>query len=164
MQKSYLDPTMQQIVARVEQCLDIASAYFKQAFEMPQVKFNQRGKIAGSARLQLNELRFNQVLMRDNLDTFLSDVVPHELCHLLAFRLYGRVRPHGKEWQTLMREVFHLKPATYHLMDVTKVSGQKFTYMCKCGPIQLSIRRHNKVVRKVQKYRCLKCGTQLVAA
>ena len=163
-QKSYLDPTMQQILLRVQQCIDIANTHFNRVFAMPQVKFNQRGKIAGSARLQLNELRFNRVLMKDNLDTFLTDVVPHELCHLMAFQLYGRVRPHGKEWQGLMREVFKLKPQTYHLMDVTKVSGQKFTYVCKCGPIQLSIRRHNKVMRKEQQYRCLKCGSQLVAA
>ncbi|WP_340677114.1 SprT family zinc-dependent metalloprotease [Paraglaciecola sp.] len=164
MQQGSLNLTMQDIRQRVQHCINVASVYFNHSFTMPEVKFNQRGKIAGSARLQKNELRFNPVLMKDNLELFLSDVVPHEVCHLLAFTLYGRVKPHGREWQQLMREVFGRKPQTYHMMDVSKVAGQKFTYLCACGPIQLSIRRHNKVVRKVQQYRCLKCGSQLIAA
>ncbi|WP_268801365.1 SprT family zinc-dependent metalloprotease [Paraglaciecola hydrolytica] len=164
MQHSSLNSAMQQVQLQVKHCMDIASGHFKQTFVMPEVRFNQRGKIAGSARLQRNELRFNPVLMKDNLDLFISDVVPHEVCHLLAYSLYGRVKPHGKEWQGLMSEVFGRKPQTYHMMDVTKVAGQKFTYKCQCGPIQLSIRRHNKVIRKVQQYRCLKCGSQLIAA
>jgi SprT protein len=155
---------MQDIRQRVQHCINVANGYFNRSFTMPEVKFNQRGKIAGSARLQKNELRFNPVLMKDNLELFLSDVVPHEVCHLLTFTLYGRVKPHGKEWQQLMHDVYQCKPQTYHMMDVSKVAGQKFTYLCDCGPILLSIRRHNKVVRKVLQYRCVKCGTQLTAA
>ena len=164
MSQQVLDNAEQAIVQRVLHCMALASNYFNQAFKAPVIRFNQRGKIAGSARLQRNELRFNKILLKDNLDKFLSDVVPHEVCHLLAFTLYGRVRPHGKEWQQLMREVFQCRPETYHMMDVSKVTGQKFTYKCQCGPLQLSIRRHNKVVRKIQQYRCLKCGSILVAA
>ena len=112
MQKTALNLIQQQIIQRTERCMALACEHFNRQFLMPTIKFNQRGKIAGSARLQLNELRFNPVLMQDNLEHFLSDVVPHEICHLLAFQL----------------------------------------------------RRHNKVVRKVQQYRCIKCGNQLVAA
>ncbi|MEP7703120.1 SprT family zinc-dependent metalloprotease [Paraglaciecola sp. 25GB23A] len=164
MQKTVLNLIQQQIIERTESCMALACEHFNRQFLMPTIKFNQRGKIAGSARLQLNELRFNPVLMQDNLDHFLSDVVPHEICHLLAFQLFGRVRPHGKEWQALMVQVYEVKPNTYHGMDVTKVAGKKFAYRCLCGPVGLSIRRHNKVVRKVQQYRCIKCGNQLVAA
>jgi SprT protein len=128
---------------------------------MPSVHFNQRGKIAGCARLQKNELRFNPTLLKDNISLFLDEVVPHEVCHIVAFILYGRVRPHGKEWQSLMIDLFGLQPRTYHKMDVTKVQGKQFEYKCECGPIELSIRRHNKVVRGQQKYICRKCRVSL---
>ena len=97
------------------------------------------------------------------MDDFLEEVVPHEVCHLLAYKLFGKVRPHGKEWQSLMIELFGLKGQTYHQMDVTKVKGKSFNYQCECGPIELGIRRHNKVVKGKQIYICRKCRSPLIA-
>jgi SprT protein len=130
---------------------------------LPKITFNQRGKIAGCARLQKNELRFNPVLLSDNIDAFLEEVVPHEVCHLLAYKLFGKVRPHGKEWQNLMLELFGVKGQTYHQMDVTKVKGKSYSYRCGCGPIELGIRRHNKVLKGQQIYICIKCRGPLRA-
>ena len=151
----------QLVIQKVEQCIVHASACFGRNFVLPKISFNQRGKIAGCARLQINELRFNPVLLCDNVDAFIEEVVPHEVCHLLAYTLFGKVRPHGKEWQGLMLELFELKGQTYHQMDVSKVKGKSFKYQCECGPIELSIRRHNKVVRGVQTYICRKCKSPL---
>ena len=155
--------SQQLVIQKVEQCINHASSYFKQRFRLPKISFNQRGKIAGCARLQSNELRFNPVLLSDNMDDFLEEVVPHEVCHLLAYKLFGKVRPHGKEWQSLMIELFGLKGQTYHQMDVTKVKGKSFNYQCECGPIELGIRRHNKVVKGKQIYICRKCRSPLIA-
>jgi len=159
-----IDSAKQQISQHVAVCINQASSYFSRVFPMPDINFKQRGKIAASAQLQKNTLRFNPVLMMDNLPRFLNEVVAHEVSHLLAFQLYGRVRPHGKEWQALMLEVFGVNPKTYHNMDVSKVVGRQLPYLCACGVVHLSIRRHNKVVRKIQRYRCLKCGEILQAA
>jgi SprT protein len=155
--------SQQLVIQKVEQCINHASSYFKQSFRLPKISFNQRGKIAGCARLQSNELRFNPVLLSDNMDDFLEEVIPHEVCHLLAYKLFGKVRPHGKEWQSLMIELFDLKGQTYHQMDVTKVKGKSFNYQCECGPIELGIRRHNKVVKGKQIYICRKCRSPLIA-
>ena len=73
----------QKINHRVEQCYAHAEHVLKQIFVRPKVYFNQRGKIAGSARLQTNELRFNPLLLEDNLQLFIDEVAPHEVCHLL---------------------------------------------------------------------------------
>jgi len=151
------------VILKVEQCINHASSYLDEDFNLPKISFNQRGKIAGCARLQTNELRFNPVLLNDNVTTFLEDVVPHEVCHLLTYKLFGKVRPHGKEWQNLMRELFDVKGKTYHQMDVSKVNGASFGYQCKCGPIQLTIRRHNKVLKGKQIYVCRKCKSPLTA-
>lgn len=164
MQKNSLTLVQQQVTQAVDNCMALAAKHLNRSFTAPLVKFNQRGKIAGSARLQINELRFNPVLLRDNVEQFINDVVPHEICHLLAYQLFGKVKPHGKEWQALMSEIYTLKPKAYHAMDVSKVAGEKFHYTCLCGPVELSIRRHNKIVRKEQQYRCIKCHKQLVAA
>ncbi len=151
----------QQVIAQVQACLLIAANQLNKNFAMPTITFNQRGKIAATARLQTNEIRFNPVLLADNLSEFLAEVVPHEVCHLLAYQLYGRVKPHGKEWQQLMRQVFNTQPHTYHKMNVAKVAGKTFNYRCECGPVALSIRRHNKVKKGKQQYICRKCQTIL---
>jgi SprT protein len=158
-----LSSSQQLVIQKVEQCIRHASSCFEQSFKSPKISFNQRGKIAGCARLQTNELRFNPVLLCDNIDDFLEEVVPHEVCHLLAYKLFGKVRPHGKEWQSLMIKLFGLKGQTYHQMDVTKVKGKTFNYQCECGPIELGIRRHNKVVKGKQTYICSKCRSPLIA-
>ncbi|MFT2092652.1 SprT family zinc-dependent metalloprotease [Paraglaciecola sp. 2405UD69-4] len=143
---------------RVEQCYLIAEDYFKRNFERPKVLLSQRGKVAGSARLQSNELRLNLRLLEDNFNEFMIEVIPHEICHLLTYEIYGRVKPHGKEWQALMIHLFKLTPKTRHNMDVSKVAGKTFSYYCSCGSVDLSIRRHNKVVRAKQQYVCRRCN------
>ena len=153
--------TQQLIINKVEHCINHASSYLGKNFPLPQINFNQRGKIAGSARLQLNELRFNPILLSENVDAFLNEVVPHEVCHLLAYQLFGKVRPHGREWRNLMLKLFDVRGQTYHRMDVSSVAGRHFNYHCQCGKVKLSIRRHNKVIRGQQQYICRKCATEL---
>lgn len=151
-----------QVLARVRQCYELAERAMQRPFPFPQVQFNQRGKIAGSAHLQKNLLKFNPVLLADNLAHFLQHVVPHEVSHLMVYQLYGKARPHGPEWQQIMSEVFEQVPTARHSLDITKVQGKTFSYRCGCGEIQLTVRRHNKVVRKEQQYICRKCGSTLV--
>ena len=146
---------------RVTACLKQIEQHFGQPLDAPSVSFNQRGKIAGSARLQSNEIRLNPVLLDDNQREFLEQVIPHEVCHIAVFQMYGRVRPHGQQWQQMMTAVFGLVPDVRHDMDVSKVGGKSFPYLCACGPVSLSVRRHNKVVRQQQQYRCRTCGETL---
>ncbi|WP_028765624.1 SprT family zinc-dependent metalloprotease [Shewanella fidelis] len=158
---SFSDPQQQQIAQQVERCYQIAESTLKRSFPRPEISFALRGKSAGTAHLQLNKLRFNATLLKNNHQAFIDEVVPHEICHLLAAQLFGRVKPHGREWQSLMQQVFKLQPRTTHSFDTSAVAGKTFDYYCLCGPIKLSIRRHNKVLRGETQYRCRKCGSQL---
>lgn len=158
---SFTDPMQQQVALQVEHCYQIAEASLGKSFPRPEISFALRGKSAGTAHLQLNKLRFNSALLKDNLQAFLTDVVPHEISHLLASQLYGRVKPHGREWQSIMLRVFNITPRTTHSFDTSAVEGKTFAYQCQCGPVKLSIRRHNKVVRGETQYRCRKCGSTL---
>ncbi|GAB3523486.1 SprT family zinc-dependent metalloprotease [Photobacterium alginatilyticum] len=152
-----------QVIARVEQCITHANQRLNKRLPMPAVSFRQRGKIAGSARLQGWEVRFNPVLLKENPQAFLDEVVPHEVAHLVTFKLFGKVRPHGREWQIIMTEVFKIPARTTHSFDVSSVQGTTYLYRCGCSEHQLTVRRHNKVQRKQATYHCRRCQQPLLA-
>lgn len=134
----------------------------KQKFRLPALIFNQRGKTAGSAQLQKNIININPRLYTSYPDYFISNVIAHELSHILVYQLYGlRVKPHGVEWKKIMLEVFHLAPKVTHSLDVSDLNMRSVRYKCECQEVALSIIRHNKVVNKKQQYICRKCKTQL---
>ena len=165
LQKITPDIEALQILAEncVEVCYQIAEKVLNCDFARPTVTLNQRGRIAGCARLQENLLRLNSSLFAENQQEFLEVVIPHEICHLLTYKLYGRVKPHGIEWRTLMKDLYGLPSRATHSMDVSSVSQATIPYQCACGPVQLTIRRHNKTLKGTQ-YFCRRCKTQLISA
>lgn len=156
-----MTPLQHQLFITVEQAIKLANKSLNKRFSTPKVTFNQRGKIAGSAHLQKWELRFNPILLAENPQAFLQQVVPHELAHLIVFKLFGRVRPHGREWQTIMRTIFNVEPQTTHNFDISSVQSASFIYYCDCSEYPLTIRRHNKVLRGQASYHCRKCKQRL---
>ncbi len=156
-----LTPLQQAIIDKVEVCYQEAELQLALHFPRPTVGFKLRGKCAGMAHLHHNHLRFNPKLLVNNSHAFLTEVVPHEVSHLLVYQLFGKVKPHGKEWQNIMVKLFNLSPQTTHNFDISDSTQPQFLYQCHCGTIKLSLRRHNKVVRGQTQYLCRRCKTQL---
>jgi SprT protein len=131
-----------------------------------EIRFDLRGKTAGQVRIRSRGqylIRYNlELLKRGGID-FIDRTVPHEVAHVLAYHRYGpRIRPHGQEWQRIMRQ-FGAEPSRCHDYDVSGLSARQLTYFhyhCSCMEHQLSSIRHNKFA-KGQRYRCRRCGETL---
>jgi len=148
---------------RVLDCYATAEHYYLKSFQRPEVLINLRGRSAGVAELQNNRLRFNAVLLKENETAFLAEVVPHEVAHLLAWKLFGRgIRPHGKEWQQIMQQVFQLPASRTHSFDVKRAAKMGYLYTCACEAREhaLTLKKHNWIVGG-RRYICLSCKSHL---
>ncbi|QUX95923.1 SprT family zinc-dependent metalloprotease [Marinomonas sp. CT5] len=147
---------LQLIQDKTQDCFDRADEFFATKFKRASCNFKQKGRAAGTAHLQKNELRFNHFMYQQDPIEFLETVVPHEVAHLIVFQIYGTtVRPHGKEWKAVMLKVYGLNPSRTHNFDVPKPKNV-YQYHCSCKSHELSKLRHNKVQKGVE-YICKDC-------
>jgi SprT protein len=151
----------------VMRCLrdKLAQANLKLGRDYPEPKlvYHQRGTSAGTAWLDTYEIRLNPVLLLENEQEFIDEVVPHELAHLLVWKTFGRVSPHGKEWKWMMESVLGVPARRTHRFELGSIRTNTFPYRCKCQQHQLTVRRHNRVVRGEAVYRCTQCGEPLMS-
>lgn len=133
------------------------------------IDFSLRGRCAGQARVKPNgqtSLRINYQLLAENLDDFLQQTIPHEVAHLVVNWLVRnkrqRPRPHGREWQAVMRECFDLEPIRCHSYQTTaaRIVPRNFLYRCNCRDHFLTRIMHNRVSRHYQAL-CKGCITPL---
>ncbi|WP_267397976.1 SprT family zinc-dependent metalloprotease [Pseudomonas sp. GM_Psu_2] len=152
-------PMPEQLTARVEDCYRQAEAFFKRRFPRPEVSLALRGQRAGVAHLTENRLRFNRQLYRENRAHFLEQTVAHEVAHLVAHQLFGGgIRPHGEEWQLIMRGVYGLPPDRCHTYELPQRARTLYLYRCNCpdGRFEFTAQRH-ALVRKGRRYLCRRC-------
>ena len=155
MKTTRLPIAIQQAVMRsLRENLAQANLKLGRSYPEPKLVYQQRGTSAGTAWLESYEIRLNPVLLMENVEAFINEVVPHELAHLLA--------PHGKEWKWMMESVLGVPARRTHQFELQSVRRNTFPYRCQCQEHQLTIRRHNRVVRGEATYRCVHCGEPLV--
>jgi len=153
--------TQQAVMHCLREKLMQANTFLQREYALPNVLYQQRGTAAGTAWLEKNEIRLNPVLLLENQQPFIDEVVPHELAHILVWKHFGRVSPHGKEWKWMMEVVLGVAARRTHQFAVQSVRTNTFSYHCPCQQHQLTVRRHNRVLRGETHYRCTRCGQQL---
>lgn len=151
--------TLQQAVI---DCLTFHLEQINQAlntcYSLPTVSYTQRGTIAGSAHLLKWHIRLNKQLLIENGQSFINQVIPHELAHLIVFKHVSyHAQPHGKEWKTIMSTIFLRPPLVKHQFDVSNIRKNSYCYICSCQIHQLSQIRHNKIQRNTAVYHCRRC-------
>ncbi|KAA0017515.1 metallopeptidase [Salinicola corii] len=133
------------------------------ALPRPRIWFDLRGRSAGQAHYQRGGLRFNRTLLQGNRQAFIDEIVPHEMAHWLVFHLEegARARPHGREWKTVMRNLYGLAPVVTHRFDVARASPAPYLYRCRCETLhRFTGRRHSQAL-KGTRYRCRHCRAPL---
>lgn len=154
--KTVTDSEIIALQKKVEFCFQLAEAFFNHKFHQSHCNFKQRGRAAGTAHLQKNELRFNHFMFQQNPVEFLNTVVPHEVAHIIVYQIYGTsVRPHGKEWQAVMRKVYQLPPNRTHAFEVPPLKSS-YLYSCACRQHEFTKRRHSSAQKGVE-YICKEC-------
>ncbi|WP_062270246.1 SprT family zinc-dependent metalloprotease [Endozoicomonas arenosclerae] len=151
------------IELRVGELYCQAERHFLKRFPRPTITMNLRGETAGQAWTEKNLLRLNKQLFLENREHFLEHTIGHEVAHLVAHQLFGRnIRPHGKEWQFIMEQVFHLPANRTHSYNTQNASKRPFLYSCSCEgkTIPLSTIRHNRAVKGTV-YLCAQCREPL---
>lgn len=148
--------------ARVEQAWQLCREVYPTLVQ-PKVWFDLKGASAGQAHLGRGGLRFNPVLLSENRSAFFDHVIPHEMAHWLVFHLKDgqRLKPHGREWQAVMRDLFGLPPDVTHRFDIKRAQRAPYRYACACRQHAFTAQRHARA-QGGQRYRCRHCAQTLV--
>lgn len=159
-----------QVCAATKACLRRASMICRYPFPPIDISFDLKGRAAGMYRVHQGSrcIRYNPYILACYFDEGLAETVPHEVAHYATDVLYGlgNIRPHGPEWEMLMRALGATPQATasYDLTGIPVRRQRRFTYRCICGTHRLSTRRHNRIHRGSATYLCRRCRAPLVFA
>ena len=87
------------------------------SLDKPTVIITNLGTVAGKASGKLWEVRYNIQLIKENLKEFLVNTVPHEVAHLIEYKLHGK-STHLKNWKKIMTVFGVEKARSYHTYDI----------------------------------------------
>lgn len=94
-----------------------ANAIYNLELDSPKIIITNLGTVAGKASGKLWEVRYNIQLIKENLDEFLVNTVPHEVAHLIEYKLHGK-STHLKNWKKIMSAFGVEKARSYHTYDI----------------------------------------------
>lgn len=90
----------------------------------PRVVLNARLKTtAGRAFLEGGYIELSPELMWEHTENFCRDTIPHELAHLVAYRIHGD-QGHGKGWKHIIKQ-FNIPTTRLHNMVNSKWQNRK---------------------------------------
>ncbi len=151
-----------QVISCLKKHISLANLFFKTDINEPLIQYKNKGSIAGSAILSKWQIQINSIMLIEHKLDFIYEVIPHELAHLIVYQQYGRVSPHGKEWQFVMQAVFNCVPKCTHEFTIPlSIQKKRYRYICQCQDYWLTTIRHNRIQHQKAKYYCKLCHTLL---
>jgi SprT protein len=155
---------LNELTALTKSFIDKANQIYGRTFSVPTVSFGLRGGVAGTANYGYNLIRYNHELYTRNKDDFKARTVPHEVAHLVARTMYGNIKPHGREWRSVMHRLGVQEVTRCHSYDVNGVKSARsrpFVYACGCQEFKLTSTIHRRILMG-QTRTCLKCRKKIV--
>ncbi len=132
-------PTRQELINQIENViLDTLIGYeekFMVELDVIEVRWDLKGGCAGMFCVRPGQMyfRFNLDIAQENVKETLEETVPHEIAHYLVYIRYGKVKPHGREWQRVMYQLGK-EPTVTHKMNYTPAKVRKpqkrYSYTC----------------------------------
>jgi SprT protein len=158
------------VVAVTTSYITRAGEWLGRSFAEVPVRFDLAGRAAGMYRVRRGErlIRYNPYIFANDFAGNLATTVPHEVAHYVVEVVHGQetVRPHGPEWRAVMAAL-GADPGRTHAYDLSGVpirTQRRHPYRCACTTHHLTTRRHNRVRGGTTRYRCRRCGQELVPA
>ena len=142
----------------------------------PIVEFYSNKLAAGYAHYRPYKVSFNLPMLMENPESMLHETVAHELAHLVTWYRYSRdiagqtrPRPHGHEWQYIMRDWFNVEPERCHNYDTSTTNARRqhrHRYLCSSGCVEhkISTTKAMKIAMGRRSYRCSRCKSTIYAA
>lgn len=115
---------------------------------------------AGQYRHDEREIRISRHLLENHPEKVI-ETVKHEIGHAVVMHRHQNrgIRPHGKEWKSIMRELDIENPEACHSIQLTD-----YNYIVRCTnpECDVEIGRHKKsrLVKKAKSYKCKECGSR----
>jgi len=125
MTKTALCPSLvQRVETKILETYLRAQTIFNRTFPLPKVTYEDKGQIAGFANFYQGRLNFSPTLLSENVEHFIENIIPHEVCHLVTRAMYPYCQSHGQDWKQVMRKL-GVKPNRYHTYDTSTVISGK---------------------------------------
>ncbi|MFC1665223.1 SprT-like domain-containing protein [Pseudomonadota bacterium] len=159
------DSLQQRVITHSRMLVAMAKKHWPDAV-IPNIKstFKLRGHAAGTACSVSNTIDYNFYLLDKYREAFINEIVPHEVAHIVASKIYkGYRRPHGPEWQAVVRFFGAIPRVTHSFETKTARRIKRYPYLCGCDkPHLFTIRSHRRAQRKYVEYTCKVCKEILV--
>lgn len=154
------------VIDKVRESKSIAIEKLKIDLPPIQIEFNLKGWCAGVAShsddFSRASIKFNEYYLNKHEDSMITNAVPHEVAHIVANKYYKMQCNHGRLWQTIMVDVYHLPPEKYHDFgkpdNARKVKRYKFT--CEhCQYVMVGSQRtiNRMKIVGIQRWHCTRC-------
>ncbi len=104
------------------------------------------------------KIRISRHLLENHPEEVI-ETIKHELGHALVMHRHGKrkIKPHGKEWNSMMEELGVSNPEACHSLQLTD-----YKYIVRCTnsecDAELGRYRKSRLVKKPGLYACKKCG------
>jgi SprT protein len=107
-------------------------------------------------------IHLNRELLFHYKEKYVDEVFTHEYAHAVVKTIFGnRVKPHGKEFKYICSILgIEGKAKTNSFSEFKgnfRKSEYRWVYKCDCTEHTLSTKRHNKIKKLGNIYRCTKC-------
>jgi SprT protein len=129
----------------------------------PVVVFDLKGAVAGQAWLGQNKVRLNLALLNNPAYTedMLNQTVPHEVAHLVTYRIWPTAKAHGRQWAYIMNLLG--KPAKrchQYEVEPARKHARPHAYQCNCRVHMVTNVLHTRI-QSGKQYKCRYCGGRL---